>query len=904
MAKKKVVEAPIIENINNTALDELMGERFGIYAKDVIQERAIPDARDGLKPVQRRIIFDMAITGNTIDKPTKKSAHIVGDVMGKYHPHGDASIYDALAHLSQNWRLRYPLVDFQGNNGSMDGDEPAAPRYTEARLSAISNELVRDLDMETVDMELTYDDSSKEPTVLPSYFPNLFANGSTGIAVGIATEIPPHNLKEINNAIIYRIRHPKCTTENLLAYVPGPDFPTGGIVYEGEGLKSIYLTGRGHIDIASKTEIIDKEGEKQIIITEIPYGVIKSKLVFQIDKLRHDKVVAGIDEVRDETDKTGLRIAIDLKDNAKPEALLKYLMNKTDLRCGYSANMVAIVDQRPKTMTLLSYCDCYIAHRSDVVTRRSRFLLTKEENRLAIVEGLIKAVSVLDQVVMIIRKSKDKADSKKNLSEAFGFSEPQAEAIVMMPLYKLSHTDIVTLENERDSLNKDIAYLKDLLSDHAKILDVIVNNLKEISKKYGDERRTSIQNGDAIDLNVDKRDLIAEEDTHLVVSHDGYLKRSSVKSFVGSGGNNGAKPGKKPGDVLIYNGLVKTTDYLFGFTNKGNYVYIPVNEVKEAKWNDIGGHMNAIVSLSPDEKVVRCFAIRSFRDDLNVVLLTKRAQIKRIKLSAFPVARNSKPVSAIKLSGITDELVDVSISSGNSSLLVMGNNGLGVVYNENEIPLTNPRSGGIKAGNFRGADAAALLSFAPNEKEKVLLLTDRGHTRVVDASKIEITSRLKKSTVLFNSFKSEPHTLIYAKKAEDLEAPFVINTILGNGEEYKATFTDFYLTPADKYAKRPENFPSKDKIVLVEKEDYDRIDENTVSYEPSIVNRSLEDIQEPSISSKDSFEQISLFNDGGNEFADDDDSNDVIVTPVDNASDSSDNDDNPVRINPLDDEDE
>ena len=903
MAKKKIVEAPIIENINNTALDELMGERFGIYAKDVIQERAIPDARDGLKPVQRRIIFDMAITGNTIDKPTKKSAHIVGDVMGKYHPHGDASIYDALAHLSQNWRLRYPLVDFQGNNGSMDGDEPAAPRYTEARLSAISNELVRDLDMETVDMELTYDDSSKEPTVLPSYFPNLFANGSTGIAVGIATEIPPHNLKEINNAIIYRIRHPKCRADDLLSYVPGPDFPTGGIIYESEGLKSIYLTGRGHIDIASKAEIIDKEGEKQIIITEIPYGVIKSKLVFQIDKLRHDKVVAGIDEVRDETDKTGLRIAIDLKDNAKPEALLKYLMNKTDLRCGYSANMVAIVDQRPKTMTLVSYCDCYIAHQSDVVTRRSRFLLTKEENRLAIVEGLIKAVSVLDRVVTIIRKSKDKADSKKNLSDAFGFTEPQAEAIVMMPLYKLSHTDIVTLENERDSLNKDIAYLRDLLSDRTKILDAIVNNLKEISKKYGDERRTSIQNGDAIDLNVDKRDLIAEEDTHLVVSRDGYLKRSSVKSFVGSGGNNGTKPGKKPGDVLIYNGLVKTTDYLFGFTNKGNYVYIPVNDVKEAKWNDIGGHMNAIVALSPDEKIIRCFAIKTFRDDLNVTLLTKRAQIKRIKLSAFPVVRNSKPVQAIKLSGITDELVDVAISSGNSSLLVMGNNGLGVVYNENEIPLTNPRSGGIKAGNFRGADAAALLSFAPNEKEKVLLLTDRGHTRVVDASKIEVTSRLKKSTVLFNTFKSEPHALVYARKVDGLEAPFVINTVLENGEEYKATFADFYLTPIDKYAKRPENFPSKDKISLVEKEDYDRIDEKTISYEPSIANAPLVGTQEPSSSCKDSFEQISLFNDSGNEFADDD-SNDVVVTPIDSDDVSSDNGDNPVRINPLDDEDE
>lgn len=898
MAKKKIIEAPIVENINNTALDELMGDRFGIYAKDVIQERAIPDARDGLKPVQRRIVFDMAITGNTIDKPTKKSAHIVGDVMGKYHPHGDASIYDALAHLSQNWRLRYPLVDFQGNNGSMDGDEPAAPRYTEARLSAISNELVRDLDMSTVDMELTYDDSLKEPTVLPAFFPNLFANGSTGIAVGIATEIPPHNLKEIISAVIYRIRHPKCAPENLLSCVPGPDFPTGGIVYESDGLKSIYLTGRGHIDIASKTEIIDKEGEKQIIITEIPFGVVKSKLVFQIDKLRHDKTVAGIEEVRDETDKTGLRIAIDLKDNAKPQALLNFLMNKTDLRCGYSANMVAIVDQRPKTMTLVSYCDCYIAHQCDVIARRSRFLLNKNESRLSIVEGLIKAVSVLDEVVSIIRKSKDKADSKHNLMERFGFSEPQVEAIVMMPLYKLSHTDIVTLENERHTLNNDISYLKGLLSDHGKILDVIVNNLKEISKKYGDERRTSIQDANGMVTSVDKRDLIAEEDTHLVVSRDGYLKRSSVKSFVGSGGNNGAKPGKKPGDVIIFNALVKTTDYLLGFTNKGNYVYLPVNEIKEAKWNDIGGHMNTMVSLSPDEKIVVCFGIKKFRDDLNAILLTKLGQIKRIKLSSFPVVRNTKPISAIKLSGISDELVDAVISSGNGSLLVMGENGLAVAYNENEIPLTNTKSGGIKSGNFRGANAACLLAFSPNEKEKIILLTDRAHTRVMDASKIEISSRLKKATSLFNCFKSEPHSLLFAKKVGDMVPPFVLQTVLDSGEPYKITYPDFYLTPTDKYAKHPDGFSIKDKVALVEKEGNVRIDEKTISYAPPVENTS----EKAERIDKASFEQLPLFNESS--FADDDDTNDVVATPVDFNNDLSNNKDDKkdfeLKINPFD----
>ncbi len=885
MAKKKIEEAPIVENISLTAMDELMGERFGIYAKDVIQERAIPDARDGLKPVQRRIVFDMAVTNNTIDKPTKKSAHIVGDVMGKYHPHGDASIYDALAHLSQNWRLRYPLVDFQGNNGSMDGDEPAAPRYTEARLSAISNELVRDLDMETVDMELTYDDSSKEPTVLPSFFPNLFANGSTGIAVGIATEIPPHNLKEINNAIIYRIKHPSCSAEDLLSYMPGPDFPTGGVIYESDGLKSIYLTGRGHIDISSKAEIIDGEDWKQIIITEIPYGVIKSKLVFQIDKLRHDKTVAGIDEVRDETDKSGLRIAIDLKDNAKPESLLKYLMSKTDLRCGYSANMVAIVDRRPQTMTLVSYCDCYISHQSDVITRRSRFLLNKDESRLAIVEGLIKAVSILDEVVAIIRKSKDKADSKLNLESAFAFSEPQAEAIVMMPLYKLSHTDIVTLENERDTLEKDIAYLKGLLSDHGAILDVIITNLKEISKKYGDERKTKIENSSELDLSIDKRDLIAEEDTHLVVSKDGYIKRSSVKSFIGSGGNNGSKPGTKPGDVIVYNALVKTTDFLLGFTSKGNYVYIPVNEVKETKWNDIGGHINALVSISPDEKIVRCFSVKKFRDDLNIVLLSKRGQIKRIKLSSFPVVRYSKPVSAMKLSGLTDSLVDVALSTGNSDLLVMGSNGLAIFYNENEIPLTNPRSGGIKAGNFKGADAASILSFAPDEKSKILLITDRAHARVSDISRIAISSRLKKATSLFNTFKNEPHSLLYAFKVGDKEAPLSYNAVLSSGESYTVSFPDLYLTPSEKYAKRPDGFSAKERIVSLGREDDDRIDESIASYSPPVSEESQAESGEMPFDDENAFEQISLFGEEGEEKEDEESKN---------------KDEGAISLNPLD----
>jgi topoisomerase-4 subunit A len=865
MSRKKVVAEVIKENINESSLDELMGERFGIYAKDVIQERAIPDARDGLKPVQRRIIFDMWNTGNTIEKPTKKSAHIVGDVMGKYHPHGDSSIYEALAHLSQNWRLRYPLVDFQGNNGSMDGDDPAAPRYTEARLSAISNELTRDIEMDTVDMGLTYDDSQYEPTVLPARFPNLFANGSSGIAVGLATEIPPHNLREIDNAIIYRIKHRTCDIEALTKYVPGPDFPTGGIIYRSESLKSIYLTGRGRINVASRASIIDGEDGKQIIVTEIPFGVNKSQLVFQIDKLRHDKTVAGIEEVRDESDKNGLRIAIDLKDDAKPEALLKYLMSKTDLMTSYTANMVAIVDGRPKTLNLLSYADEYISHQMDVITRRSNFLLKKQQSRLEIVDGLIKAVSILNEVVEVIKKSKDKADSKINISAAFGFTPDQAEAIVMMPLYKLSHTDITILEEEKTTLENDITYLKGLLSDTSKIEEVIIKDLQDISKKYGDNRRSEIADEEKVDLAVDKRDLIAHEDCYLVMSRDGYIKRSSLKSWKGSGGQNGVEPGVKPGDVIVYKGLVNTIDYFLAFTNEGNYLYVPVNEVKEAKWNDIGGHINSLVSLPPNEKIVRCFGVRHFRDDLYVILLSRHGLIKRISLASFPVARRNRPICGMKLSE-DDTLVDATITTGNSDLFVASANGTATFYNENELSITNTHSGGMKAGSFKGADTISVLAFAPEEKTKIILLTDRAHTRVFDLSHIEKTERLKKPTLLYSTFKSEPHFLIYASKVTDQVLPYTLSTILTSGETYDVVFQDFYLTPMEKYAKRPDNFLLKWHIAYVSREDSDLVTDEIKSYplpikEETNVEASNEEEK------KANFEQISLFGD------DDDDKN-------------------------------
>ena len=513
MARKKIVEEEVIEeNISVEPLEEVMGDRYATYAKYVIQDRAIPDVRDGLKPVQRRIIFSMFKSNNTFNRPTRKCAHTVGAVMGTFHPHGDTSIYDALARMSQDWKLRYPLIDFQGNNGSIDGDSPAAYRYTESRLAELSNELIRDIEKKTVDMQLNFDDTELEPVVLPARFPNLLVNGTEGIAVALATEIPPHNLREVIDAVIYRIGHKNVTSEDLLEYVKGPDFPGGGIIYDSEGLRNIYLYGRGKIEIAAKTEIVSNKDNKQIIITEIPYKVVKSQLVYEIDKIIHSKSVSGMSEIRDESDWKGIRIVIDCKKDAKVELLLKYLMKKTPLLTSYSANMVAIVNGRPKTLTLLDFVDAYIAHQVDVVTRCSQYDLKKYSDRLHIVEGLIKASLLINEVVDIIKKSKDKADSKVNIMNHFGFSNEQAEAIVTMPLYKLSHTDEVILEKEKAELTKDIEFLTEILSNEEKLNRVIIKDLKAIANKYGDNRRTQIEEkGETIQ--IDKRELIAKEDT-------------------------------------------------------------------------------------------------------------------------------------------------------------------------------------------------------------------------------------------------------------------------------------------------------------------------------------------------------------------------------------------------------
>ena len=874
MARTKkidLVEENYAENISIQPMEDVMGDRYATYAKYVIQDRAIPDVRDGLKPVQRRIVFTMYRNNNVFNKPTRKCAHTVGAVMGTFHPHGDTSIYEALARMSQDWKVRYPLIDFQGNNGSIDGDAPAAYRYTESRLSELSNELVRDIDKKTVDMQLNFDDTEFEPIVLPARFPNLFVNGTEGIAVALATEIPPHNLREIINATIYRIGHKTATVEDLMQFVLGPDFPGGGIIYESEGLKNIYLTGRGRIEIASRTQIVSNKDNQQIIITEIPYKTQKNQLVFEIDKIVHSKAVDGLLEVRDESDWKGIRIVIDCKKDAKVELLLQYLMNKTGLVTSYSTNMVAIVDGRPKTLNLLSYIDAYIAHQVDVVTRKSQFDLDKFKARLHIVEGLIYASLNINEVVEIIKKSKDKADSKLNLMDRYGFSNEQAEAIVTMPLYKLSHTDEAILEQEKATLLKDIETLQGILEDEAKLNRVLVRELKAIAEKYGDDRRTTIEEKQEV-APIDKRDLIAKEEVMVALSRDGYIKRSTLKSYRSSGDN--PLPGLKDGDVLVGAGLLTTTDYLICFTNQGNYICVPVHKITENRWKDEGMHLNAFSTLAANEKIIKGIAISDFRDDIYLGILSKFGQIKRMPLNLIEKGKRARPTRNMRLLN-GDEVVDVQILSGNSNLIVIASNGNVTYFNENELNILGTKAGGVKSMSGLGkTNAVALIAFDTDEKSKVIMFTDKGHYRIFDNNHVNLTNRLGKVQPLMPCFKSDIHHVVSAFKLTTKQDLLKINLFLSDNTYFAFDLDNFYLTDLDKYAKKNIEIPAKEKIAMVLDTNIEIINKKTISH-PVIVKEKpiieagegddsegeIVEKEQPVKEEKEGFEQISIFDD-------------------------------------------
>ncbi len=844
MAKKKeqaIVEEEIIEDISVSPLEDVMGDKYAIYAKYVIQDRAIPDVRDGLKPVQRRIIYSMWEDENTYNKPTKKCAHTVGAVMGTYHPHGDSSIYEALSRMSQDWKVRYPLIDFQGNNGSIDGDGPAAYRYTESRLSKLSNELIRDIDKETVDMQLNYDDTRLEPIVLPSRFPNLLVNGAEGIAVGLATEIPPHNLGEVIEASIYRIKHKECDFESILNIIKGPDFPTGGIIYDSDGLRSIYTTGRGRIEIAAKTEIIELKDMQQIIITEVPYKVVKINIAYEIDKIRAAKSIDGILEVRDESDISGIKIVVDIKKEAKADLILAYLMNKTSLRVSYSANMVAIVDGRPKTLNILDYLDAYIAHQKDVVTRKTRYDLEKFSARLHIVDGLIIASLNINDVVEIIKKSKDKADSKVNLMKAYDLSADQAEAIVTMPLYKLSHTDEIALENEKKDLEKNINRCNELLSDEDKLEKQIISDLREISKAYGDERRTSIEEKGETKV-VDKRELIAKEEQMVSLTRDGYAKRSTLKSYKASGDN--PLPGIKEGDVLIGVSEALTTDYIVAFTNRGNYVCIPIHYLTENKWKDEGSHLNQFFTFAQGEKIIDGLIVNEKRDDLYLVSLSHNGQIKRMNIDQLDYSKHSKPTKFMKVSP-SDEVVAVTLTSGNSDLLVLSENGKASMFNENELTILSSKAGGVKSMNGLAKDnAISLLSYEEGEKSKILLISDKGCVRVTENTRITKTNRLGKVQEIFTCFKNDTHKLIKAINVTGKE-PVDLYLKLSDTRVVPYSVTDFHLSEDSKNMKK--NVPGitlKDRVAYAYGIFLMKVDETNVAHNIIVKEKPVKEINE------------------------------------------------------------
>ena len=744
----------IVKKIEDYSLEEIMSLRFAAYAKEIIQDRAIPDVRDGLKPVQRRILYAMYKAGNTSEKGYIKCAATVGDVLGKFHPHGDSSVYDAMVRMSQWWKQSHILVDIHGNNGSMDGDPPAAYRYTEARLAKISNELLKDLDKNTVAWAPNFDDRFLEPTVLPAKFPNLLVNGTNGISAGYATNIPPHNLGEIIDATIKRIDSPNCYLDTILEIVKGPDFPTGGIAFGKEGIIDAFKTGRGKVIVQAKYEFVKEKGKEQIIITEIPFEVNKQACVAKIEGLRIDKKIEGISEVRDETDRTGIRIAIDLKANANKDVIMRYLLKNTDLQISYNYNSVAIVNRTPKTLGILEILDAYIAHQKEVITKRTEFDLAYYTKNYNIATGLIKAISILDEVIALIRASKNKSDAKVNLVNKYKFTEEQAEAIVTLQLYRLTNTDIVVLEEECEKLKGLIEECNKILSNENELKSVMKSELREIKKNYAVPRRTEIRD-EIVDIKVDAKEMIPDENVVVVVTNDGYVKRVSTKSFKTSD----EETTLKPGDYVTAKYLTSTRSNLLLFTSLGNYLFVPVHILPETKWKDLGKHISNTIMIKENEKVVASLIMKDL--DKNVTLFTKNGLVKQVALKDFEVTRYSKPMTAIKLKD-NDELINADISK--DEVLFVTNNGLSLRFNTNEIPVVGTKASGVKGINLK--NDYCVYASPINKEEYLNIYTNFKTIKRLKLSDISSISRAKKGNMLFKKAKTKDYKINFAYLTE------------------------------------------------------------------------------------------------------------------------------------------
>lgn len=751
-----------MSNIQTLPLEDIMGERFGRYSKYIIQERALPDIRDGLKPVQRRILYSMNKDGNTFDKAYRKSAKSVGNVMGNFHPHGDSSIYDAMIRLSQDWKMLEPLIEMHGNNGSMDGDPPAAMRYTEARLAEISSYLLKDIEKDTVAHAWNFDDTEKEPTVLPASFPNLLVNGSTGISAGYATDIPPHNLGEVIDATIYMIDHPKADVEKIMTFMPGPDFPTGAIIQGRSEIKKAYETGKGRIAVRSKVEVEKlKGGREQLVVTEIPYEINKATLVKRIDDVRVNAKVPGISEVRDESDREGLRIAIELKKEANSQLVLNYLYKNTDLQINYNFNMVAIDNMTPRQVGVLPVLRSYIAHRQDVIVKRSKFDLSKAEKRLHLVEGLIRMVSILDEVVALIRASENKSDAKENLKVSYAFSEEQAEAIVTLQLYRLTNTDIVTLENEQAELEAKILELRAIINDERTLYNLMKRELREVKKKFGKERRSELQDN-VETIEIEAQQLIAEEETVVSVTRGGYIKRTSPRSFASS---NVEEVGKREDDELIFvKAGARTTQHLLMFTSLGNVIYRPVHELSDVRWKDIGEHISQTLNnFASDEEIIFAQVLDNFETGENYMVVTAAGQIKQVELDSFKPWRTYRSKSMVygKLKGDKDSIVTIApIVKGDEDVMLISGNGYALRFNISEIPVVGAKAAGVKAMNLKAGDLVKAAFFV--QTDSWYLLTQRGFIKRVKSEEIPETSRANRGLQVLRPLKTNPHTVFSA----------------------------------------------------------------------------------------------------------------------------------------------
>ncbi|MGQ7367622.1 DNA topoisomerase IV subunit A [Streptococcus suis] len=747
-----------MSNIQNMSLEDIMGERFGRYSKYIIQERALPDIRDGLKPVQRRILYSMNKDGNTFDKGYRKSAKSVGNIMGNFHPHGDYSIYDAMVRMSQDWKNREILVEMHGNNGSMDGDPPAAMRYTEARLSEMAGYLLADIEKKTVPFAWNFDDTEKEPTVLPAAFPNLLVNGATGISAGYATDIPPHNLAEVIDAVVYMIDHPTAKLEKLMEFLPGPDFPTGAIIQGADEIKKAYETGKGRVVVRSRCEIEQlKAGKKQIVITEIPYEVNKANLVKKIDDIRLNNKVPGIAEVRDESDRTGLRIAIELKKESDEQIILNYLYKYTDLQINYNFNMVAIDNFTPRQVGLQKILSSYIAHRREIIIARSKFDKEKAEKRLHIVEGLIRVLSILDDVIALIRASENKADAKENLKVSYAFTEEQAEAIVTLQLYRLTNTDIVTLENEEAALREQIQTLAAIIGDERTMFNLMKKELREVKKQFGNPRLSELQD-QAEAIEIDTASLIVEEETFVSVTKAGYIKRTSPRSFNAS---TLEEMGKRDDDQLIFLQNAKTTQHLLLFTNLGNVIYRPVHELTDIRWKDIGEHLSqTLMNFDTNEEIIFAELVENFEEG-TYFAVTKFGQIKRVERKEFTPWRTykSKSTKYAKLKDTDDVVITVSPVVLDDIMLIT-EKGYALRFNIEEVPIIGAKAAGVKAVNLKDEDVVA-AAFISNTSS-VYLLTQRGSLKRMATEEIPVTSRAKRGLQVLRELKAKPHRVFAA----------------------------------------------------------------------------------------------------------------------------------------------